>query len=158
MSNSFDEPSDENEAFENLDESLDDEEAVRGDTGVEPSRDLDTDLVVDQEELEEIGANLDDPEQMSMLDGGMDDPDGAGPSSARSSRADEAGWDVDPVARDSGGGAQSEAGADGDATGDTLLDDVPDVTGDPDLEEIDTDPADFDEIADDSPGPDSARW
>jgi len=158
MSNSFDEPSDENEAFENLDESLDDEEAVRGDTGVEPSRDLDFDLVVDQAELEEIGANLDDPEQMSMLDGGMDDPDGAGPSGRPSSRADEAGWDVDPVTRDSGGGAQSEAGADGDATGDTLLDDVPDVTGDPVLEEIDTDPADFDEIADDSPGPDSARW
>ena len=33
-------------------------------------------LVVDHRELEEVGAELDDPEVLAILDGGIDDPDG----------------------------------------------------------------------------------
>ncbi len=70
---------DENEAFENLDEALDEADAQRGFIGgPEGQRDLDSDLVVDQAELQEAGAELDDPEQMALLDGGMDVPDGKG--------------------------------------------------------------------------------
>lgn len=73
-----DEPTDENEAFENLDEALDDQDALGG--GPEGGRDLDTDLIVDDAELESIGANLDDPDDLApQLSGGMDDPDGPDP-------------------------------------------------------------------------------
>ena len=36
--------------------------------------------------------------------------------------------------------------------------DVPDIEDDPELELIDTDPADMEQIPDDAPGADSARW
>ncbi len=77
MSDIFEEPPDDNEAYESLDESLDAEDAL-GD-GPEGERELDRDLVVDQEELAELGADLDDPERLSVLEGAMDDPDGSGP-------------------------------------------------------------------------------
>ncbi|HLH99544.1 MAG TPA: hypothetical protein VKV06_02080 [Acidimicrobiales bacterium] len=93
----YDEPPDENEAYENLDESLDDED-LHG-AGPEGGRDVDSDLVADQTELEESGAELDDPEQMSILDGGMDDPDGSGPPPHRAGDEPEAGWDVDPASK-----------------------------------------------------------
>jgi hypothetical protein len=153
------EPPDENEAFANLDEVADDRDALGAESGGGPegTRDLDTDLIVDHAELQEAGAELDDPESMAMLDGGMDDPDGTGAPAAQ--RADdEAGWDVDPVAADTGGGRQSEAGADGDAIPDDMLVDVPDVTGDPELEEIDTEDGAMEQFPDDAPGADSARW
>lgn len=68
-----------NEAFESLDEALDEVDGQRGFIGgPEGQRDLDSDLVVDQAELQEAGAELDDPEQMALLDGAMDDPDGTG--------------------------------------------------------------------------------
>jgi hypothetical protein len=91
-----DEPSG-TEAFEQGDEALDDD-ATLGASGVEiveqdPS--LDPTLLVDEVELSEAGALLDDPESLAVLDGGIDDPDGTGPR-RRAQRGDEdAGWDLD---------------------------------------------------------------
>jgi hypothetical protein len=156
MSDTFDEPPDDGEAYESLDEALDDED-LPGSGGSHPEgeRDLDTDLVVDQTELEEAGAQFDDPERISILDGGMDDPDGSGPPD--DDEDDEAGWDVDPVEADREG-EQSDVDADGDEVTDDVLLDVPEIDPDPELELIDTDPADLEQIADDAPGADSARW
>jgi hypothetical protein len=139
------EPPGENEAFESFDEALDDEDAVSGDPGGghEAARDLDTELVVDETELEEAGANLDDPERISLLDGGMDDPDGSGPPPRR---ADEAGWNLDP----------EDAMAD--EEDDDRPIDEPEESVDPALEITDTDATDLDQVPDDAPGPDSARW
>jgi hypothetical protein len=158
-----DEPPDDNETFANLDESLDDEDAYGGAfrPGPEGERDLDEDVVVDQAELEEAGANLDDPERLSLIDGGMDDPDGAGPAPAIDP---EQGWDVDPCwdrPRSDGGtgpyaGAAAYADADGDAVSDDSLLDVPDLAEDPALEIIPV--ADLDNIPDDAAGADSAHW
>jgi hypothetical protein len=154
------EPPDENEAFANLDESSDDQDALGAESGGGPegTRDLDTDLIVDRTELKEAGAELDDPESMSILDGGIDDPDGTGAPTGERAVDDEAGWDVDPVTADAGGGRQSDAGADGDAIPDDVLVDVPDIDGDPDLEEIDTEEAALEQLPDDAPAADSARW
>jgi hypothetical protein len=69
------EPQDENEAYENLDESLDELDLPGHGGGPEGGRDVE-DLVVDREALRELGADLDDPERIALLDGGMDDPDG----------------------------------------------------------------------------------
>jgi hypothetical protein len=69
------EPPDENEAYENLDESLDELDLPGHGGGPEGGRDVE-DLVVDREALRELGADLDDPERIALLDGGMDDPDG----------------------------------------------------------------------------------
>jgi hypothetical protein len=144
MSDIPEDPPGDNEAFESFDEALDDEDLVSGNPGGghEAARELDTELVVDEEELEEAGAKLDDPEQISLLDGGIDDPDGAGPP-PRSRRADdEAGWDRDPVA--SAGNDDSE--------------DDSEEPEDPQLELTDTDATELDQVPDDAPGPDSARW
>jgi hypothetical protein len=151
----LDEPPDENEAFENLDEALDDEDGVRPGAGPEGERDLDTDIVVDWAELEEAGANLDDPERISLLDGGMDDPDGSGPALGLDD--DEAGWDVDPVTHGGGrfAGIEDE-GADGDddALPDRVLVDVPPLD---DEDEVLYPGLDLDEIPDDAPGLDGGR-
>jgi hypothetical protein len=50
----------------------------------------------DARELDEIGAELDDPEEMVTIDG-SDDPDGLGePANRERSRRDDAeGWDLD---------------------------------------------------------------
>ena len=93
------------ETFEQGDEDLDETsrldartiEQIEQDPALEPS------MKVDERELEELGAELDDPEEMVTLDGGADDPDGLGEPSARSRsrRADWGGWDLDkPVADD----------------------------------------------------------
>lgn len=87
------------EAFEQGDEAFD--EGARTDpdlveaTENDPS--LDPTLQVDERELEEVGAEFDDPEVMVTLDGGGDDPDGLGgpPTASRSRREDEDGWDLD---------------------------------------------------------------
>lgn len=154
MSDTFDEPSEETEAYEDLDEALDDDD-LHG-VGPEGGRDLDSDVVVDHAELEELGAELDDPDRIGMLDGGMNDPDGVGPPPGRGD--DEAGWDVDPVVADRAARTGTDVGADGDAVGSDDPEDLPDVEGDPELAEIDTDPADLEQVADDAPGPDAARW
>ena len=138
--------------YEEVDEGLDEQDA----TG-EGSRQRDVeDLTADRTELEEAGADLEDEGRISMLDGGMDDPDGSGPAKDRDDP--EAGWDVDPVTADRGGGEQADVGADGDAVTDDELIDVPDIEDDPELELIDTDPTDMEQIPDDAPGADSARW
>jgi hypothetical protein len=93
------------ETFEQGDEDLDEAsrldartiEQVEQDPALEPS------MAVDERELEELGAELDDPEEMVMLDGGVDDPDGLGEPSNRSRArlADWGGWDLDkPVTDD----------------------------------------------------------
>lgn len=68
------------EAFEQGDEAIDD--ASRLDSSVveelEQDPSLDPTLQVDERELEEAGAEFDDPERMVTLDGGIDDPDGLG--------------------------------------------------------------------------------
>jgi hypothetical protein len=93
-----DEPSG-SEPFEQGDEALDDKEqldpsfleSVELDPSLEPA------LQVDDRELEEAGAELDDPEAIATLDGGIDDPDGLGGPTPRqrSQQADEEGWDLD---------------------------------------------------------------
>ncbi len=141
MSDSFDEPPDENEAFENLDEALDEVDAERGYSGgPEGQRDLDSDLVVDRTELEEAGADLDDPEQMSLLQGAMDDPDGTG--------ARVGGRQTDDEDED-----EDDTGAEQDERDGWLDDNEYDAVGDRrDLEIIDTDPGDLEDLPDEASG------
>jgi hypothetical protein len=92
------------EVFEQGDEALDEDSRIDSDLieSVEEDPSLDPTLQLDERELEEAGAELDDPEDLVTLDGGIDDPDGLGePSSrTRSRREDKEGWDLDaPVAR-----------------------------------------------------------
>lgn len=73
------------------------EERLQLDPSIDPT------LQADDRELEESGSELDDPEDLVTLRGGMDDPDGlGGPTNReRSRRADDEGWDLDaPLARD----------------------------------------------------------
>jgi hypothetical protein len=92
------------EAFEQGDEAADD--ASRIDPGFveemeqDPSRN--PALQADERELQEAGAEFDDPERMVTLEGGVDDPDGIGGDVIRSpSRLEsDEGWDLDaPLAR-----------------------------------------------------------
>lgn len=104
------------EAFEPGDEALD--ESTRTDPAmveaVENDPSLDPALQLDERELEEVGAELDDPEAIAILEGGSDDPDGLGePSSRRlARREDEEGWDLDApsVRSDDADGASGESG------------------------------------------------
>ena len=87
------------EAFEQGDEALDEGARVDPDLveAIESDPSLDPMLQVDERELEEAGADFDDPEVMVTLEGGSDDPDGLGrpSSSSRSRHEDEDGWDLD---------------------------------------------------------------
>ncbi len=89
----------ETETFEQGDEALDEGARIDPDlveaTEIDPS--LDPTLQVDERELEEVGADFDDPELMATLEGGGDDPDGLGgpPTPSRSRREDDDGWDLD---------------------------------------------------------------
>ncbi|HZM54620.1 MAG TPA: hypothetical protein VFC03_06290, partial [Acidimicrobiales bacterium] len=58
---------------------------------------LDPTLQVDERELEEVGTEFDDPEDLVVLDGGIDDPDGlGGPTNRAVARSkDDEGWDLD---------------------------------------------------------------
>lgn len=67
---------------------------------VEDDPSLDPRLQVDERELEELGATLDEPEDLVTLTGDIDDPDGRDqpPHRVRHQHEDE-GWDLDaPVA------------------------------------------------------------
>jgi hypothetical protein len=142
----MDEPPDENEAFENLDEALDEVDAQRGFIGgPEGQRDLGSELVVDRAELQEAGAELDDPEQMALLDGGMDDPDGTG---RRDRPRDSSNVGDEYV-------TSSVVEREILPFDDEFLEEEP---VDPELEIVDVDPSDLEQVADDAPGPDSARW
>ena len=87
------------EAFEQGDEAID--EGSRIDSimmeGVQADPSLDPTLQVDERELEEAGAELDDPEDLVTLLGGIDDPDGRGEPTRRTRfrREDEGGWALD---------------------------------------------------------------
>jgi hypothetical protein len=81
--------------FEQGDEALDDKTALDPSflDAVELDPSLDPTLLADGRELEEAGAEFDDPESMATLDGGIDDPDGIGGSTTTD--PDEEGWDLD---------------------------------------------------------------
>lgn len=87
------------ETFEQGDEARDEEDRLVPDLdeqiSIDPSTDPATQL--DERELEELGAELDDPEELGTLEGGGDDPDGiGGPSASTAARSeDEEGWDLD---------------------------------------------------------------
>ncbi len=94
-----DEPSG-TEAFEQGDEAFDNADQLDPDflEDVELDPSLDPTLKTDDRELEEAGVELDDPESMATLSGGLDDPDGLGDPSpqSRARRSDLDGWDLDP--------------------------------------------------------------
>jgi hypothetical protein len=87
------------ETFEQGDDALDDEDQLDPNflESVELDPSLDPTLQTDDRELEEAGVELDDPEAMATLDGGIDDPDGIGepPARDRAQAADDEGWDLD---------------------------------------------------------------
>ena len=105
------------EAYEQGDDATD--EAARLDPEFEEEGELDPSLdphlQIDEKELEEAGAELDDPEQIAVLDGLIDDPDGLGEPSprSRSQDADADGWDLDaPIVRgDADDGPSTDDGA-----------------------------------------------
>jgi hypothetical protein len=86
------------ETFDQGDDAAD--EAARLDPGFLEEMELDPSLdphfQVDEKELEEAGAELDDPEQIATLDGLIDDPDGLGEPSrlTRARGEDPDGWDL----------------------------------------------------------------
>jgi hypothetical protein len=84
------------EAFEQGDEATDDASRLHPHLveDIEQDPSLNPTLQVDDRELEEAGAEFDDPERMVTLEGGMDDPDGvAGPTTRARGQADaEDGW------------------------------------------------------------------
>jgi len=87
------------ETFEQGDDAIDEASRLDPDFQEELELDpsLDPTLQVDDRELEEAGAELDDPEQIATLDGLIDDPDGlGGPSThTREREEDTEGWDLD---------------------------------------------------------------
>jgi hypothetical protein len=93
-----DEPSG-SDPFEQGDEALGDSTALDPNflEAVELDPSLDPTLQADDRELQEAGAELDDPEALVTLDGGIDDPDGLGAPTdrERAQTADDEGWDLD---------------------------------------------------------------
>ncbi len=107
----------ETEIFEQGDEALGEEErlnpafseAVQNDPSLDPTN------VVDELELEEAGAELDNPEAMLVLPGGGDDPDGlGGPPEGDAGPLEEPGWDL--AGADGGDDDDGDDGDDGEAT------------------------------------------
>jgi len=139
-------PPEDSTLYENVDEALDEQDATG--EGFD-QRDVE-DTTVDRTALKEIGGNLEDEDQLSILDGGIDDPDGSGPTEAADDV--EAGWDVDPVTADRRGGKQAGVGNEDDEVGEDEL--IPDIEDDPELEVIDTDPVDLDKIPEGYPNVD----
>lgn len=88
------------EAFDQGDEAFDERTGIDPDLleALERDPSLDPALQVDERELEEVGAELDDPEAIVLLDGGGDDPDGLGEASSRTlarREEEEEGWELD---------------------------------------------------------------
>ena len=84
------------ETFRQDDVAEDEDERLN--PGFRESVELDPSLtpafVADELELEELGAQLDDPERIVTLAGGMDDPDGVEGVPTRHESADGEGWDL----------------------------------------------------------------
>jgi hypothetical protein len=137
-------PPEDSTLYEDVDEDLDEQDATGEGFG---HRDIE-DMTVDRTELKEIGGDLDDEDQMSILEGGIDDPDGSGP--AEDADDVEAGADLDPVT--AAGSKEAGVGAEADEVGEDEL--LPDLEDDPELEVIDTDPADLEKIPDGYPNVD----
>ena len=136
-------PPEDSTLYEDVDEELDEEDATGEGFG---QRDIE-DMTVDRTALREVGGDLEDDDQMSILEGGIDDPDGSGaPDDAD---AVEAGWDVDPVTTDRRRGVAAEG--DEEVAEDEL---IPDPEDDPELEEVDTDPVDLEKIPEGYPNVD----
>ncbi len=93
-----DEPLD-TETFEQGDEAFDEASRLRPNEveDVEQDPSLNPTLQVDERELEEAGAEFDDPERIVTLEGGIDDPDGLGDPSIGASGQDGTadGWTLD---------------------------------------------------------------
>jgi hypothetical protein len=139
-------PPEDSTLYEDVDEDLDEQEATGEGFG---QRDIE-DMTVDRTALREIGGDLEDEDRVSLLEGGIDDPDGSGPVEADDV---EAGWEVDPVTADRRGGKQTGVAAEGDdEVGEDEL--IPDIEDDPELEVIDTDPVDLDKIPEGYPNVD----
>jgi hypothetical protein len=139
-------PPEDSTLYEDVDEDLDEQDATGEGFG---QRDIE-DMTVDRTELQEIGGDLEDEDRVSLLEGGIDDPDGSGPVEADDL---EAGWEVDPVTAAPRGGKQTGVAAEGDdEVGEDEL--IPDIEDDPELEVIDTDPADLDKIPEGYPNVD----
>src|ERR1700722_3063048 len=139
-------PPEDSALYESVDEALDEQDAIGEGSD---QRDIE-DMTVDRTELKEIGGVLEDEAQVSILEGGIDDPDGSGP--AESADDVEAGWDVDPVTADRRGGKKVGVGNEDDEVAEDEL--LPDIEDDPELEVIDTDPADLEKIPDGYPNVD----
>jgi len=109
-------PDDQSEIYEQGDDAIDEASRLDPDFIEEMELDpsLDPNLQIDEKELEEAGAELDDPEQMATLDGLIDDPDGlGGPSNrTRDREQDPDGWDLDAqiVPGDADGPAADDGG------------------------------------------------
>ena len=139
-------PPEDSTLYEDVDEDLDEQEATGEGFG---QRDIE-DMTVDRTALREIGGDLEDEDRVSLLEGGIDDPDGSGPVEADD---EEAGWEVDPVTADRRGGKQTGVAAEGDdEVGEDEL--IPDIEDDPELEVTDTDPVDLDKIPEGFPNVD----
>ena len=114
-----DEP-EQTDPFEQGDEAIDEDERLDPDFVEELELDpsLDPTLQADDRELEESGGELDDPEDLVTLSGGMDDPDGlGGPTNReRARQEDSEGWDLDePLTWPRDGGVDAEAEAEAEA-------------------------------------------
>jgi hypothetical protein len=139
-------PPEDSTLYEDVDEDLDEQDGTGEGFG---QRDIE-DMTVDRTALREIGGDLEDEDRVSLLEGGIDDPDGSGPVEADDV---EAGWEVDPVTADRRGGKQTGVAAEGDdEVGEDEL--IPDIEDDPELEVIDTDPVDLDKIPEGYPNVD----
>ncbi len=80
-------------------------EQLEGDPSLDPS------LVADELELEELGAQLDDPELLVTLQGGMDDPDGADRAGGLRLHEGDEGWDLSaPLAHDDDAEGEDDLG------------------------------------------------
>jgi hypothetical protein len=146
MTDISNQPPEDSSLYEDVDEALDEQDAIGEGSD---QRDIE-DMTVDRTAMKEIGGDLEDDERLSMLEGGIDDPDGSGPAEAADDL--EAGWDVDPVTADRRGGKQVGVGDEADEVAEDEL--LPDVEDDPELEVIDTDPADLENIPEGYPNVD----
>jgi hypothetical protein len=79
------------ETFEQGDEAFADDSRIDPDLieDLEQDPSLNPTLLVDERELAEAGVELDDPEDMVTLDGGIDDPDGRDEPTSRTLRSRE---------------------------------------------------------------------